>query len=71
MEPFSSSAASLTCCTISEDHQLFMCGTSDGRIEAWDHRDKSRVGVLDCALGQIADGFHLDSFYGYDCCLFE
>ncbi|KIH61972.1 NUC153 domain protein [Ancylostoma duodenale] len=23
-------------------------GTTDGQVEAWDHRDKSRVGVLDC-----------------------
>ncbi|KAE9419978.1 hypothetical protein Angca_005758, partial [Angiostrongylus cantonensis] len=23
-------------------------GTTDGQVEAWDHRDRSRVGVLDC-----------------------
>ncbi|VDM98407.1 unnamed protein product [Thelazia callipaeda] len=50
LEPLKTSSSSLTCCEFNKDHQLFTCGTNDGHIEAWDHRDASRCGILDCAL---------------------
>ncbi|VDK35954.1 unnamed protein product [Gongylonema pulchrum] len=56
LEPLVTSSPSLTCCEFNNEHQLFVCGTSDGRIEAWDHRDASRCGILDCAV-------HLQSEY--------
>uniref|UniRef100_A0A0K0FK04 Nucleolar protein 10 (inferred by orthology to a human protein) n=1 Tax=Strongyloides venezuelensis TaxID=75913 RepID=A0A0K0FK04_STRVS len=55
IEPFNTNADTLTCCELNDDHQLFLCGTDDGRIFAFDHRDRSNVGVLDCALGQYSD----------------
>uniref|UniRef100_A0A915AVI3 Nucleolar protein 10 n=2 Tax=Parascaris univalens TaxID=6257 RepID=A0A915AVI3_PARUN len=55
LESLSTSSPSLTCCEFNEDHQLFVCGTIDGRIEAWDHRDRSRAGILDCAPHALSD----------------
>uniref|UniRef100_A0A0N4ZZ58 NUC153 domain-containing protein n=1 Tax=Parastrongyloides trichosuri TaxID=131310 RepID=A0A0N4ZZ58_PARTI len=54
MEPFNTEAETLSCCQLNEDHQLFLCGTDDGKVIAFDHRDRSNVGVLDCALGQYS-----------------
>uniref|UniRef100_A0AC35TGB5 NUC153 domain-containing protein n=1 Tax=Rhabditophanes sp. KR3021 TaxID=114890 RepID=A0AC35TGB5_9BILA len=55
LEPFVTESRSLTCCKVSEEHQLFLVGTDDGKVEAWDHRDRSRAGVLDCALSQFME----------------
>lgn len=43
-----STASSLTYCDFNDDHQLFINGTTDGRVEAWDHRTAKRVATLDC-----------------------
>ncbi|KAJ1363570.1 hypothetical protein KIN20_023469 [Parelaphostrongylus tenuis] len=48
LSPLQTNGNALNCCTFAQPHQLFVCGTTDGQVEAWDHRDKSRVGVLDC-----------------------
>ncbi|EFO25550.2 nucleolar protein 10 [Loa loa] len=50
LAPLKTSSSSLTCCEFNRNHHLFICGTNDGRIEAWDHRDGDRCGILDCAL---------------------
>uniref|UniRef100_A0A0R3RJX3 Nucleolar protein 10 n=1 Tax=Elaeophora elaphi TaxID=1147741 RepID=A0A0R3RJX3_9BILA len=50
LTPLITSSSSLTCCEFNKDHHLFICGTNDGRIEAWDHRGGDRCGILDCAL---------------------
>lgn len=55
LTPFISSSPSLTCCDISDQHQLFLCGTADGRVEAWDHRDRQQVAILDCAADAGVD----------------
>eukprot|EP00080_Pristionchus_pacificus_P010929 PDM70949.1 nol-10 [Pristionchus pacificus] len=40
-------ATSINCCQFSPVHQLFVAGTSEGTVEAWDHRDRERVSILD------------------------
>ncbi|KAL3982454.1 NUC153 domain family protein [Acanthocheilonema viteae] len=50
LTPLITSSSSLTCCEFNRDHHLFVSGTNDGRIEAWDHRDGDRCGILNCAL---------------------
>ncbi|VDM50071.1 unnamed protein product [Toxocara canis] len=57
LEPLVTSSSSLTCCEFNDDHQLFVCGTIDARVEAWDHRDRSRAGILDCAPYAFLDDF--------------
>ncbi|KAK0399975.1 hypothetical protein QR680_003300 [Steinernema hermaphroditum] len=54
LEPIKSSAPSLTCCEFNDFHQLFVAGTVDGCVEAYDPRDRSRVAVLNCNFGSMA-----------------
>lgn len=44
------STSSVNCCEINADHHLICFGTQEGTVEAWDPRDKNRVGVLDVAI---------------------
>ncbi|XP_076368050.1 nucleolar protein 10 lethal (2) 34Fd isoform X2 [Tachypleus tridentatus] len=46
-------ANSLSVCKINPVHHLFVCGTNEGRVEAWDPRSRHRVGILDCALSSV------------------
>lgn len=55
LEPLVTSSPSLTCCEFNSEHHLFVCGTVDGKVEAWDHRDRTCVGIVDCAAHSIAD----------------
>ena len=55
MSSLQSDARQINCCDFSGEHQLFMCGTSDGTVEAWDPRDGKRAGILDCDLAQFSD----------------
>uniref|UniRef100_A0A7I4YPP1 NUC153 domain-containing protein n=2 Tax=Haemonchus contortus TaxID=6289 RepID=A0A7I4YPP1_HAECO len=48
LAPLQTNGSALNCCQFADAHQLFVCGTTDGQVEAWDHRDRSRVGILDC-----------------------
>ncbi|VDM61249.1 unnamed protein product [Angiostrongylus costaricensis] len=52
LSPLQTNGSALNCCKFAQAHQLFVCGTTDGQLEAWDHRDRSRVGVLDC-IGKV------------------
>ncbi|XP_051579159.1 nucleolar protein 10 [Myxocyprinus asiaticus] len=49
-------AAEINVCDINPVHHLFAAGTLEGRVDCWDPRVRSRVGVLDCALSSITDG---------------
>ncbi|CCD70432.1 NUC153 domain-containing protein [Caenorhabditis elegans] len=46
LTPFESTAP-LNCVQVCTEHQLICCGTTNGVVEAWDHRDKSLCGTLD------------------------
>ena len=43
-------ASEVNRCAINPVHQLFVCGTQEGKVEAWDPRSRGKVGTLDCAL---------------------
>lgn len=43
-------ASEMNRCAISPVHQLLVCGTQEGKVEAWDPRSRGKVGTLDCAL---------------------
>jgi hypothetical protein len=61
-EPLKSQSESLTCCQFNYHHQLFVNGTNDGRVEAWDYRDKKSIATLDCVLNKaIAMEIDIDS----------
>ncbi|OXB63066.1 hypothetical protein ASZ78_016788 [Callipepla squamata] len=40
-------------CDINPVHYLFATGTAEGKVECWDPRTRSRVGLLDCALSSV------------------
>ncbi|XP_067213552.1 nucleolar protein 10 [Linepithema humile] len=50
LQSFETEASSINKCEINPVHHLLTVGTQDGKIEAWDPRVRSRVGMLDCAL---------------------
>ncbi|XP_014681532.1 PREDICTED: nucleolar protein 10-like [Priapulus caudatus] len=50
MTPLRTNASSNNVCLFNPVHQLFTVGTNEGRVECWDPRMRSRVGILDCAL---------------------
>lgn len=47
------SAVEINTCDINPVHQLFAAGTAEGRVECWDPRSRSRVGVLDVGLSGL------------------
>nr|XP_015824640.2 nucleolar protein 10 isoform X1 [Nothobranchius furzeri] len=49
-------AAENNVCDINPVHHLFATGTSEGKVECWDPRVRSRVGLLDCALSSLTEG---------------
>jgi ribosome biogenesis protein ENP2 len=64
LAPMESEAKELNCCVVNDYHQLLLCGTNDGRVEAFDHRDRSRVGILDCVLRNLVD-YDLEADKGF------
>jgi len=53
MEPYTTDATSVNVCKINEDHQLLTVGTHEGKVECFDSRALSRVGVLDLAGSNV------------------
>ncbi|KAL3076376.1 hypothetical protein niasHS_011795 [Heterodera schachtii] len=53
-EPLRSEAESLTFLFFFA-FQLFVCGTGDARVEAWDQRCRRRVAMLDCVLNKAIE----------------
>uniref|UniRef100_A0AC34FTM2 Nucleolar protein 10 n=1 Tax=Panagrolaimus sp. ES5 TaxID=591445 RepID=A0AC34FTM2_9BILA len=64
LSPLQSDAKEVNCCIVNDYHQLLLCGSNDGRIEAYDHRDRSRVGSLDCSLSSF-DDYDLEGDRGF------
>ncbi|XP_057667516.1 nucleolar protein 10 [Diorhabda carinulata] len=62
MTPYTSTASSINKCCINPYHQLLICGTQEGKVEAWDQRSKSIVGTLDCAFTCFNENKDMESF---------
>ena len=62
LTPFQTEATTINSVDINPAHHLIVCGTKEGKVEAWDPRARSRVGILDCALHAVTPetqfGFH-------------
>lgn len=50
---FTSNGSSINKCALNVVHDLLICGTQEGKVEAWDPRSKSLVRTLDCAFNVI------------------
>lgn len=55
LTPFNSTATAINKCAINSEHHLIVCGTQEGRVEAWDPRSKTIVGTLDCAFNCVTE----------------
>ncbi|XP_053701995.1 nucleolar protein 10 isoform X1 [Synchiropus splendidus] len=49
-------AVEINVCDINPVHHLLATGTSEGKVECWDPRVRTRVGMLDCALSSLTEG---------------
>lgn len=55
MTPFSSTASAINKCEINPEHHLLVCGTQEGKVEAWDPRSKTLAATLDCAFSCVTE----------------
>lgn len=55
LKPFEANSVAFNSCAINPYHNLLVCGSHEGTVEAFDPRTKSRVGILDCALSSVTD----------------
>ncbi|KAK4880078.1 hypothetical protein RN001_008224 [Aquatica leii] len=62
MQPFTSTASTINKCAINPVHHLLICGTQEGRVEAWDPRSKTLAASLDCALSCMNENKTLEGF---------
>ncbi|KAF6321514.1 nucleolar protein 10 [Rhinolophus ferrumequinum] len=61
LNPLQTDAAENNVCDINSAHGLFATGTVEGRVECWDPRIRSRVGLLDCALSSVTADSEINS----------
>jgi len=61
MNSYATNSPSLNCISIMPSHSLVLSGSVDGRVEAWDPRQRERVGTLDCAIHCVAGGEEMSS----------
>lgn len=55
LNPLTTEASAINVCRVNNHHNLVCLGTQEGRIEAFDPRSRSRVGVLECALSSVTE----------------
>eukprot|EP00092_Neocalanus_flemingeri_P000012 GFUD01000012.1.p1 GENE.GFUD01000012.1~~GFUD01000012.1.p1 ORF type:complete len:702 (+),score=282.39 GFUD01000012.1:61-2166(+) len=61
LNSYSTNSPSLNCVSIMPSHSLVLTGSVDGQVEAWDPRQRERVGVLDCAMQCVTGGGEMTS----------
>lgn len=50
LKSYETDASSINKCQLNPVHNLLIVGTQDGKVEAWDPREKKNVGTLDCGF---------------------
>lgn len=55
LNPLTTEATAINVCRVNNHHNLVCLGTEEGRVEAFDPRSRSRVGVLECALSSVTE----------------
>ena len=68
LQPFTTQSLGLNVCKVNPEHQLMVCGSNEGRIEAWDPRSRQRAATLDSAFSLI-QGKYFGLLICY-CCFF-
>ncbi|XP_017782995.1 PREDICTED: nucleolar protein 10 [Nicrophorus vespilloides] len=63
MTPFTSTVSSaFNKVAVNPVHNLIVCGSQEGRVEAWDPRSKTMVASLDCAFSCINENKEIEGF---------
>ncbi|XP_058808997.1 nucleolar protein 10 [Phymastichus coffea] len=60
LQSFDSESSSINKCTINPVHHLLLIGNEEGKVEAWDPRDRNKVGSLDCGFSCIKQDNRID-----------
>lgn len=60
MNPITTEATAVNACRVNTCHNLVCLGTQEGKVEAFDPRSRSRVGVLDCALNSVTENTEVE-----------
>lgn len=60
LNPLQTAASQMNACDINPVHHLFAAGSVEGKVECWDPRIRSRVGILDCAMGSVTEGTQIE-----------
>uniref|UniRef100_L7M2E5 Uncharacterized protein n=1 Tax=Rhipicephalus pulchellus TaxID=72859 RepID=L7M2E5_RHIPC len=55
MNPITTEATAVNVCRVNSYHNLVCLGTQEGKVEAFDPRSRSRVGILECALNSVTE----------------
>ena len=55
LSPFISSCSDINKIEINPIHNFVIFGTKEGKVEAWDPRNKTPIGTLDCAFNCITE----------------
>lgn len=55
MNPIATKATAVNVCRVNSCHNLVCLGTQEGKVEAFDPRSRSRVGILECALNSVTE----------------
>lgn len=53
LEPLATESSSLNACAVNDVHELFVCGSKEGTVDAVDFRCGKIIGKLDCALSCV------------------
>ncbi|XP_066453384.1 nucleolar protein 10 [Eleutherodactylus coqui] len=60
LNPLQTEASQINACDINPTHHLFAAGTVEGKVECWDPRIRSRVGILDSAIGSVTEDTEIE-----------
>lgn len=60
MNPITTEATAVNVCCVNSYHNLVCLGTQEGKVEAFDPRSRSRVGILECALNSVTEDTEVD-----------
>ncbi|KAL4235680.1 Nucleolar protein 10 [Mactra antiquata] len=60
LKPVVTNAIEVKCCEFNDHHQLLACGTSEGHVECFDPRSRTRAGILDTALSKHVEDLSLN-----------
>ncbi|XP_042903569.1 nucleolar protein 10 [Parasteatoda tepidariorum] len=62
LNSYQTDASSINKIAVHSGLDMIVCGTVEGKIEAWDPRMRQRISILDCAMSCMAENTIVDGF---------